>query len=1116
LWQPVGAARVAEPSPDEVSPPPPEPEDAALARAERRRGERRPLPEASCLVPWRRLRRRVEPIIQRRVPTHRIDPAAWVDAASRAVIPSRLPMVTRSALPRRLFLWLDRGPAMSVLWPDQRELTGRLVTAIGEAHVHVRQLWAGPTGPMRDHGDAALARQDALGPGDAVLVLSDLGALAAGEPDGAWLDTGRRLRRRGAVTALLAPALEGRAPAGWLVAAWQTGPVSPPASRRARAERLVSMLAPAFWVERGLLRDIRRAVSADLDLVAEVDAWRSARLRPVGPGIRAIAHEHLRAAQDEFARLPEPTRELVYAHVRRWHHGTRPPELAAEETVVARALGVPGISHDALDDAHAFFADLRRELADRGLDSDLGRGMRPWFEAFAHRLPDAAGSRELVALWLDLFGTAAVEKPAWVRVQEARERLPPAERRLWVLQHHHHLELVPVGTEMPRRSWVAEITLARPVVDVVMDGVTRPVSLDDDGRALVSLPELRDVHAAVVGDDVTCPEWAEAAGRDDYGVWASVRVGSVVFRMRWIEPGTATIGSPPGEVGRAADQPEVGRANYESERDVTFDEGYWMADTPTTQGLWREVMGSAPSEFEGAEHPVERVSWDEVQRFLRRLADRVPGLDPVLPTEEAWEYACRASTRTATYGGDLEHEGAQAVVLDEIAWYGANSGRRTHRVATKAPNAWGLYDMLGNVHEWTSSEEGSRRVLRGGAWSSDAPTVRAARSLVLSPAYGDAHIGFRLSRVQAAAPPARVAVRTDRTVLTLEAMPRPTWATAFGRDRFGLWADDVIAGVRLRLRWIPPGRFLMGSPQDEPGREDHEGPRHEVLLTQGYWLAEVACTQALWTAVNGPPENPSEFKSPNRPVDHVSWYEARTFAEDALAKRGHAGYGLPTEAQWEHACRAGSAEATYGGAMHILGENNAPVLDDLAWYGGNSGVGWDLPAVRGWDSAEWPDKQYPHKRAGAREVAQKTPNAWGLYDMLGNVWEWCADGWRPYTADRVEDPVGPKDMGSDGGGILRGGAWNYDAQSVRAAYRFAGAPVSRSASLGFRLARSQARQTSGPAQRSQRSAVAGGASGANVGGAPADAEASRFERAAREAQGWVGSARGSKPKKRSP
>ena len=163
---------------------------------------------------------------------------------------------------------------------------------------------------------------------------------------------------------------------------------------------------------------------------------------------------------------------------------------------------------------------------------------------------------------------------------------------------------------------------------------------------------------------------------------------------------------------------------------------------------------------------------------------------------------------------------------------------------------------------------------------------------------------------------------------------------------------------------------------------------------------------------------------------------------------------LPTEAQWEYACRAGTDAATYAGPLEILGENNAPVLDAIAWYGGNSGVDFDLND--GEDASQWSNKQYDHQRAGTHPVRLKQPNPWGLYDVLGNVWEWCSDGPRQYTDEPAVDPVGPI------GGAersLRGGCWISDARRVRCAYRRAYHrayhPGHRNDGFGFRPARVQ-------------------------------------------------------------
>ncbi len=183
-------------------------------------------------------------------------------------------------------------------------------------------------------------------------------------------------------------------------------------------------------------------------------------------------------------------------------------------------------------------------------------------------------------------------------------------------------------------------------------------------------------------------------------------------------------------------------------------------------------------------------------------------------------------------------------------------------------------------------------------------------------------------------------IRTDREILLLHRCAKPAWASAMGRDRFGLWAEISIEPgtgkpVIQRLRWIPPGRFLMGSPEDEPGRYDDEGPPHPVTLGQGFWLFDTPCTQALWVALGL--ENPSEFQDPARPVEQVSWDDIQQQFLPALNER-IPGFVLPSEAQWEYACRAGTQTALYTGSIEILGESNAPALDPIAWYGGNSGV----------------------------------------------------------------------------------------------------------------------------------------------------------------------------------
>lgn len=283
----------------------------------------------------------------------------------------------------------------------------------------------------------------------------------------------------------------------------------------------------------------------------------------------------------------------------------------------------------------------------------------------------------------------------------------------------------------------------------------------------------------------------------------------------------------------------------------------------------------------------------------------------------------------------------------------------------------------------------------------------------------------------------------------------PEWATAYGFDAFGPFAEFEVGPVRQRMRWIPPGEFWMGSPEDEPGRYERE-VRHRVTLTRGYWMGDTPVTQALWEAVMG--SNPSRFVHPQRPVERVSWRDVQGFIRRLNERVPGLDVGLPTEAEWERACRAGTDMATYVGDLEILGIHHAPGLDAIAWYGGNSGVDFDLED--GYDPSDWPEKQHPHTKAGTRVVGLKAPNVWGLFDTLGNVREWCADWQGDYDGAAV-DPVGPEWGISR---VVRGGAWDSHARNVRAAYRHWYEPGYCLHYLGFRLARGHGAQGEAPSQ----------------------------------------------------
>ncbi|MCP4699087.1 MAG: formylglycine-generating enzyme family protein [Gammaproteobacteria bacterium] len=226
------------------------------------------------------------------------------------------------------------------------------------------------------------------------------------------------------------------------------------------------------------------------------------------------------------------------------------------------------------------------------------------------------------------------------------------------------------------------------------------------------------------------------------------------------------------------------------------------------------------------------------------------------------------------------------------------------------------------------------------------------------------------------------------------------------------------------MRRIEPGRFMMGSPKSEAERWNGEGPQHEVILIHGFWLAETACTQALWQAIMG--ENPSHFKGEERPVENISWEDAQKFILQLNQEKPGLALKLPSEAEWEYACRAGTDTPFW------FGDNITP---EQVNYDGNH------PYAGG---------KKGRYRKETVDVKALPCNSYGLYQMHGNVWEWCADWFGNYSDEPVTDPVGP-DSGSDR--VLRGGSWAYDGQLTRSAYRRRFSPDFRFMYLGFRFAR---------------------------------------------------------------
>lgn len=252
--------------------------------------------------------------------------------------------------------------------------------------------------------------------------------------------------------------------------------------------------------------------------------------------------------------------------------------------------------------------------------------------------------------------------------------------------------------------------------------------------------------------------------------------------------------------------------------------------------------------------------------------------------------------------------------------------------------------------------------------------------------------------------------------------PKPAWASAIGTDQFGEWADIAVPAangsvVTQRLRAIPAGKFRMGSPDSEEGRFNNEGPVHGVDIRQSFWLFDTPCTQELWQAVMG--ENPSGFVGPKRPVENVNIEDTTAFLTTLDRLVPGLGLSLPSEAQWEYACRAGTTGATYA--------KSGQYLDDIAWYDNRGGE-------------------------TTKDVKVKAPNDWGLYDMLGNVGEWCADGWvGNYNGAPTNGIAHPAAGSADR--VVRGGAWSFNWRYIRAAGRIKCESSARINFVGFRCAR---------------------------------------------------------------
>ena len=488
---------------------------------------------------------------------------------------------------------------------------------------------------------------------------------------------------------------------------------------------------------------------------------------------------------------------------------------------------------------------------------------------------------------------------------------------------------------------------------------------------------------------------------------------------------------PAGKFMMGSSVSEKDRNENETQHEVTLTKPFYMGKHEVTQEQWEAVMGNNPSsKTKGANLPVTDVSWEDCQEFIKKLNAKTNG-GYRLPTESEWEYACRAGTTTSySFGNNLTKSDANI------------DGTGTKAVESYKPNAFGLYDLHGNVWEYCEDwyddypagtvtdpkgpATGDSRVLRGGSFYYNESVARSSSRDFYSPTSRVVNGGFRLASTAdikaGVAPnvpksdPAEIMPATGNLLVApfTEAKAKEIQKeVAKSLKKEVEEKADLGKGIKLEMVLIPSGKFVMGSPASEATRSNAE-TQHEVTLTKPFYMGKYEVTQEQWEGVMG--NNPSNLKGGKLPVTHVSWEDCQEFIKKLNAKTS-GGYRLPTEAEWEYACRVGTSSA------YSFGDN--PTTSD-ANYG--DGVAGRIKAVGSYKA-----------------------NGFSLYDMHGNVWEWCEDWVADYPVGAVTDPKGPT-MGNRR--VLRGGSFFDSVSLARSSDRnYAFAPTNRNSFLGFRLAR---------------------------------------------------------------
>ena len=927
-----------------------------------------------------------------------------------------IPRLARPA-PAGLQLIADRSRHLAPFWADQR-------VAFAMLHDQAEQLWMfdALVDKLRNLRTQAYARPK---PDDGpLLVFSDLGAFAGADMRRFWRTLGQDFRRRGGRLLALVPCAVERLPAD-LASLWSATPWEPRPTRKkslnAQVEDLLALCAPVARLEPALMRAIRRHCT-DAGPEAEVRLWQHAAIASPHVAAATFKPEEIRAYKDKFndqVLQQNPRAQAVWNLIRQGRVETGYEFLFEEIGTLPEDVRGALVSTRDQEDATRFWSTIAAAATDGTLQTRAQR----WLAEAGYRNP--AGE-----LWKD--GTASRKAFA-------------------------------ATADFAQSGAVQRTTIVQAGADLILSAAPA-------GSLVGTLDQTSDLISCRAADPLA---FYTDAAQGPQAFHDRLRDGRLGPKMIALPLGEFLMGSPESEEGRWENEsPQV---------PIKIETPIALGATPVTFAefdAFCEATGREKPQDEGwgrGQRPVINVGHEDAEAYCAWLSQET-GWNYHLPSEAHWEYACRAGTTTPySWGRDWDKSRAN----------GEGIGK-TSEVAAYHPNPWGLYDMLGNVCEWCAdawqeSHEGVQRdgsprqaseqtdrVVRGGSWGGTARYCRSAARFRIHPGNRLDDLGFRLARGQgapagraeragaggAAAPPApgrsldlRVQperqtkrqplrdlpstpflITSNRAAILLDWL-RPDhlpWASALGRDPHGLWADVEVKNLRQRFRYCPPGQFLMGSPKDEEGRYRLEGPQKPVTFAQGFWLMDTPVTQELYEGLMR--ENPSIFVSPTRPVENVGYDKAQAFVENLNSLVPGLSTHLPSEAQWEYACRAGTTTR-------------------YSW-----GHEWDESRANGDQAREM------------SEVRSYDPNPWGLYDMHGNVWEWCADAWHDSHAGAQGDgsPRQAKDKKTDR--VVRGGSWLSPARNCRSAARLRVHPGGRLAHLGFRLARGQG----APAGRAER------------------------------------------------